>query len=161
MSGVVNVPTQTSPADAAAAAAAAKKRWIDLEMWIACSLVALEMCTRCVTWKSATGEGGDGNIAGLAYVRLFSVVLRLLSPSLDSDLISGDSANPSPGIRSKESVGMMGGLGAMALDECEGAMGQSLAWARDRIAQVVDDLMWKLREGLPGRDVRLRLLQVG
>jgi len=25
---------------------------------------------------------------------------------------------------------------------------------------VVDDLMWRLREGLPGRDIRLRLLQV-
>ncbi|CAM9801130.1 unnamed protein product, partial [Choristocarpus tenellus] len=35
-----------------------------------------------------------------------------------------------------------------------------LDWARLELAQVVEDLVeWKLREGVPGRDVRLHLLQ--
>lgn len=55
----------------------------------------------------------------------------------------------------------MGGERAIDDDGAGKAEGHGrLSWARDRLAQVVDDLMWRLREGLPGRDIRLRLLQV-
>lgn len=133
---------------AAAAAAGEEGRWSDLETWLDCSLSALEACTRCVNWASAAGY-----IGGLAYVRLFSLVLRLLFPVTRGGGGGGDNGH--------DRLLFEGGCGAVAGGALDGAGGgERLEWARERLAQVVDDLMWRLREGLPGRDVRLRLLQV-
>lgn len=181
----------TEAASAIAVAVADKARWADLETWLNCSLSALETCTRCVNWTSAVGYVG-----AMAYVRLFTLVLRLLCPvsgrraaagvsSEDADverLFEGlrcggggaGSAGAGVGVGAgggatgvAERTGAAGGAGRAggerAIDD-DGAGGEEgegrLSWARDRLAQVVDDLMWRLREGLPGRDIRLRLLQV-
>lgn len=144
-----------SAAAAAAAAAGEEGRWLDLETWLDCSLSALEACTRCVNWASAAGYVG-----GLAYVRLFSLVLRLLFPVTRGGGCGGGGGGGG-GDNDHERLLFEGGCGAVAdgaLDRAGG--GERLEWARERLAQVVDDLMWRLREGLPGRDVRLRLLQV-
>lgn len=142
-----------------AAVAAEKGRWSDLEMWLDCSLSTLEACIQCVNWTSSVGY-----IAGLAYVRLFSLIQRLLCPMVERDEDDG-SHNSNNGIadqlyfggQNDATAGVKGK--ARALDEDTGGEGR-LRWARERLAQVVDDLMWRLREGLPGRDIRLRLLQV-
>lgn len=137
---------------ARAVAAAEKGRWSDLEVWLNCSLTALEACTRCVNWTSSVGY-----IGGLAYVRLFSLVLRLLCPltAAAEDGDGGEDAN-----RLFFGGGVFGD--GRTLDDGRTPVGERgrLGWARHRLAQVVDDLMWRLREGLPGRDIRLRLLQV-
>lgn len=163
--GTAKFAASVSAAAAARAAAAAERgRWSDLETWLDCSLTALEACTRCVNWSSKTGYVG-----GLAYVRLLSLVLRLLCPLTTAPAESGDNED------SASAAGRVllggppcggGGKGRVdvevALDDgstAEGGRGR-LAWARQRLAHVVDDLMWRLREGLPGRDIRLRLLQV-
>ena len=177
-SGTANFVASFAAAAAARAEAAAEKgRWSDLETWLDCSLSTLEACTRCVNWTSTVGYVG-----GLAYVRLLSLVLRLLCPltaatakddaaaaaaaATDADRGGGDDAG-----RSLFGGSFFGGGGgdrggavelARALDDGstpERRPGR-LRWARQRLAQVVDDLMWRLREGLPGRDIRLRLLQV-
>lgn len=170
-------PSQTVPS--AALEAAEKKRWVDLQMWFACSLSALEMCARCVTWKSATGAGGGGYIAGLAYVRLFSLVLRLLCPVSGTGL--DGSSDPVSTLLGADDVCVGVGktegalvepvvTGGKPYDQGSGAeqglhgddesLGPRLGWARERLAHIVDDVMWRLREGLPERDIRLRLLQV-
>lgn len=130
-------------------ARAERARWSDLESWLEAALSTLEMCTRCVTWTSSAGY-----IAGLAYVRLFSLVLRLLCPAAgDSDL---DRVLP----QQKSSEGARGRVSLDGGGKREGGrIPENLQWARERLASVVDDLMWRLREGLPGRDVRLCLLQ--
>lgn len=132
---------------------AERGRWSDLEAWLDCSLSALESCTLCVNWKSEAGY-----IAGLAYVRLFSLALRLLCPV--AAVCGGDVVGPESfdiacgGIADAGSVKMgLDGFGE------SGVKGGRLRWARERLVQVMDDLMWRLREGLPGRDIRLRLLQ--
>eukprot|EP00903_Cladosiphon_okamuranus_P018229 g16768.t1 len=161
------VASLTAAAAARAEAAAEKGRWSDLETWLDCSLSALEACTRCVNWTSTVGYVG-----GLAYVRLLSLVLRLLCPLT---AMTKDDAAASIGGGGGDGTGRLliggrffcgnGGGGAVdlarALDDgstTERRPGR-LRWARQRLAQVVDDLMWRLREGLPGRDIRLRLLQ--
>lgn len=133
---------------------AERGRWADLEAWLDCCLSALESCTPCVNWKSEAGY-----IAGLAYVRLFSLALRLLCPA--AAVSGGNDVGPESfdvacgGVAGPASVKMgLDGFGE------GGARGGRLRWARERLAQVMDDLMWRLREGLPGRDIRLRLLQV-
>ena len=156
-------------ATAVAVAVADKARWADLETWLNCSLSTLEACTRCVNWTSAVGYVG-----ALAYVRLFTLVLRLLCPVSGKKTVGGvtvDGADANRlfgGLRGGEGTGAGAGAGGAmggerAIDD-DGAGGEEgngrLSWARDRLAQVVDDLMWRLREGLPGRDIRLRLLQV-
>ncbi|CAM9793579.1 unnamed protein product, partial [Ectocarpus fasciculatus] len=164
--GTANFAASVSAAAAARAAAAAERgRWSDLETWLDCSLTALEACTRCVNWNSQTGYVG-----GLAYVRLLSLVLRLLCPLTAAPAESGDDKDSAStagrvllGGRGRSYGG--GGKGGVdvgvALDDGSTAGGGQgrLAWARQRLAHVVDDLMWRLREGLPGRDIRLRLLQ--
>lgn len=148
---------------ARAAAAAEKGRWYDLETWLDCSLSALEACTRCVNWTSSVGYVG-----GLAYVRLFSLVLRLLCPltATVKDGEGNDAADDTHRLFFGDSVFGGGNSRAVVVDRTlddgrtpSGEQGR-LDWARQRLAQVVDDLMWRLREGLPGRDIRLRLLQV-
>lgn len=150
-------------AAARASAAAEKGRWSDLETWLDCSLSALEACTRCVNWTSNVGYVG-----GLAYVRLFSLVLRLLCP-LTEAAKDGDDDDATPDTDGFLFGGCVFGGGSSGavevgrtLDDGSTAGGEKgrLGWARQRLAQVVDDLMWRLREGLPGRDIRLRLLQV-
>ncbi|CBJ33764.1 expressed unknown protein [Ectocarpus siliculosus] len=162
--GNANFAASVSAAAAARAAAAAKKgRWSDLETWLDCSLTALEAFTRCVNWNSKTGYVG-----GLAYVRLLSLVLRLLCPLTAAPADSGDDRDSAStadrvllGGRSYGGDGKGGVDVGVALDDDSTAGGGRgrLAWARQRLAHVVDDLMWRLREGLPGRDIRLRLLQ--
>lgn len=165
--------SRVSTAAAARAAAASKKgRWSDLETWLDCSLSALEACTRCVNWASSVGYVG-----GLAYVRLLSLVLRLLCPLTAAEGSDDASTGASAGGAGGDITGrfLFGGGGSGdgggrarvqqdgALDggkEAGGEGSRDFSWARLRLAQVVDDLMWRLREGLPGRDVRLRLLQV-
>ncbi|CAM9845843.1 unnamed protein product, partial [Scytosiphon promiscuus] len=158
----------SAAAAARAAAAAEKGRWSDLETWLDCSLSALEACTRCVNWTSVLGYVG-----GLAYVRLLSLVLRLLCPLTvaEVDEIGGGGGGGdgvfTDGIRSSgrfcgDRRGKRTKEQSDTLDDGEKAGGtgrREFSWARQRLAQVVDDLMWRLREGLPGRDVRLRLLQ--
>lgn len=133
---------------------AEKGRWADLEAWLDCSLSALESCTLCVNWKSEVGY-----IAGLAYVRLFSLALRLLYPVA---AVSGENVVEPESF--DIACGGIAGAGSvkMGLDGFGegGVRGGRLRWARERLVQVMDDLMWRLREGLPGRDIRLRLLQV-
>ena len=169
-SGTAKFAASVSAAAAARAAAAAEKgRWCDLETWLDCSLSALEACTRCVNWTSTVGY-----IGALAYVRLLSLVLRLLCPLTaaakhdDATATAGGSDAGRLLFRGRFFGGGGGGDGggsvepARALDDGstpERRPGR-LRWARQRLAQVVDDLMWRLREGLPGRDIRLRLLQV-
>ncbi|CAN0514491.1 unnamed protein product, partial [Laminaria digitata] len=63
---------------------AEKARWADLETWLNCSLSTLEACTRCVNWTSAVGYVG-----ALAYVRLFTLVLRLLCPVSGKRTVGG------------------------------------------------------------------------
>lgn len=140
---------------ARAVAAAEKGRWSDLDTWLNCSLTALEACTRCVNWTSSVGYVG-----GLAYVRLFSLVLRLLCP-LTAAAEGGDGEDAADDADRLFFGGGVFGDGK-TLDDGRTPGGERgrLGWARPRLAQVVDDLMWRLREGLPGRDIRLRLLQV-
>lgn len=163
--GTANFAASVSAAAAARAAAAAKKgRWSDLETWLDCSLTALEAFTRCVNWNSKTGYVG-----GLAYVRLLSLVLRLLCPLTAAPADGGDDRDSASaagrvllGGRSYGGGGKGGVDVGVALDD-DSTAGRGrgrLAWARQRLSHVVDDLMWRLREGLPGRDIRLRLLQV-
>ncbi|CAB1120325.1 unnamed protein product [Ectocarpus sp. CCAP 1310/34] len=162
--GTANFAASVSAAAAARAAAAAKKgRWSDLETWLDCSLTALEAFTRCVNWNSKTGYVG-----GLAYVRLLSLVLRLLCPLMTAPADGGDDRDSASaagrvllGGRSYGGGGEGGvDVGVALDDDSTGGGGRGrLAWARQRLAHVVDDLMWRLREGLPGRDIRLRLLQ--
>lgn len=149
---------EVAAAAVAATAAAKKGRWLDLETWLDCSLSTLEACTRCVNWTSTIGYVGS-----LAYVRLFSFILRLLCPVKEEN----DASCRGVDIGDRLFGGCFGGITAgKALDGDDGGRrkggggGGRLKWARDRLAQVVDDLMWRLREGLPGRDIRLRLLQV-
>lgn len=179
-SGTAKFVASLSAAAAARAVAAAEKgRWSDLETWLDCSLSALESCTRCVNWTSTVGYVG-----GLAYVRLLSLVLRLLCPLAAAAVTKEDDGAATAAAAAAAAAGgddagrllfggrFFGGGGggddggsvelARALDD--GSMPERrpgrLRWARQRLAQVVDDLMWRLREGLPGRDIRLRLLQV-
>lgn len=157
-----------------AKAAAEGKRWADLEMWLACSLSVLETCARCVTWKTWSGPEGGEHLAGLAYVRLLTLVLRLVSPASGGGL----GGNPTDDFLNGEKAGAVadagglvagggayglpvpGGDAASVTNGSRGGVGRRLGWARERLAHVVDDLMWRLREGLPERDVRLPLLKV-
>lgn len=155
----VNFGASASALAAARAAAAAEKgRWSDLETWLDCSLSALEACTRCVNWTSSVGYVG-----GLAYVRLLSLVLRLLCPltAPAKDGHSEDAADDTDRLFFACCSGAV--VVGKTLDGGRTPGGEQgrLSWARQRLAHVVDDLMWRLREGLPGRDIRLRLLQVG
>lgn len=167
----------SADAELLARAKAERARWADLETWIFAALSTLEGCTRCVTWTSPTGY-----IAGLAYVRLFALVLRLLCPStgqseLEALLLSGQRKDSDMGYLPRDPgvslAGAMEGPGVGVRDEgsssssADGAGGGDLAaemlgklkWGCERLGSLVDDLMWRLREGLPGRDVRLRLLK--
>lgn len=156
--GGINATADPSPAnngglDRAAMAEisrAERARWSDLETWMAASLSTLEVCTRCVTWNSPAGY-----IAGLAYVRLFSLVLRLLCPAAGEN--ASETSLSGGGRTQKDAAARASALGwGTPVEETL----DKLQWGRGRLASVVDDLMWRLREGLPGRDVRLRLLQV-
>lgn len=171
-SGTAKFVASVSAAAAARAAAAAEKgRWSDLEAWLDCSLSALEACTRCVNWTSSAGYVG-----GLAYVRLLSLVLRLLCPLAAVAVASAEDDDVATAATGGDDTDRLlfggrfyGGGGGGGTVELAGALDDGstperkvgrLQWARQRLAQVVDDLMWRLREGLPGRDTRLRLLQV-
>jgi hypothetical protein len=130
--GIGRYAVQLAHYDPAAAAAA---RWLDLEHWLAVAALALSATGRCVNWVSSSSgtaaAGADG------YTRLLVLVLRLASPAV--------------GVQARAHLRWQPGSTLSGDDR--------LARAALRVARL-DELEWKLHQGVPVRRVRLQLLAV-
>eukprot|EP00953_Heterococcus_sp_UTEX-ZZ885_P042294 21503-Heterococcus_DN1.PRE.2 len=130
--GIGRYAVQLAHYDPAAAAAA---RWLDLEHWLTVAGLALSATGRCVNWVSSSSgtaaAGADG------YTRLLVLVLRLASPAVS--------------VQARAHLRWQPGS-TMSGDD-------RLARAALRVARL-DELEWKLHQGVPVRRVRLQLLAV-
>jgi hypothetical protein len=130
--GIGRYAVQLAHYDPAAAAAA---RWLDLEHWLTVAGLALSATGRCVNWVSSSSGSAAAGADG--YTRLLVLVLRLASPAV--------------GVQARAHLRWQPGSTLSGDDRS--------ARAALRVARL-DELEWKLHQGVPVRRVRLQLLAV-